>query len=107
MLRFVLVTTSHIAVKKSKKLRSKYLSIDRRVGRNRAIVAVAMMFEEIIFTMLKNNSEFMDRIDSLTERKMRSMNQKAMDAKVSYNIAQSVKLIRERLLTKSSEQLFS
>jgi len=107
MLRFVLVNASHIAIKKSKKLRSKYLSIVRRVGRNRAIVAVAMMFEEIIFTMLKNNSEFMDRIDSLTERKMRSMNQKAMDAKVSYNIAQSVKLIMERLLTKSSEQLFS
>jgi len=38
---------------------------------------------------------------------MRSMNQKAMDAKASYNIAQSVKLIRERLLTKPSEQLFS
>lgn len=57
--------------------------------------------------MLKNNSEFMDRIDSLTERKMKSMNQKVMDAKASYNIAQSVKLIRERLLTKPSEQLFS
>jgi len=31
----------------------------------------------------------MDRIDSLTERKMKSMNQKVMDAKASYNIAQS------------------
>jgi len=66
-----------------------------------------MMFEEIIFTMLKNNSEFMDRIDSLTKRKMKSMNQKVMDAKASYNIVQSIKLIRERLLTKPSEQLFS
>jgi len=36
----------------------------------------------------------MDRIDSLTERKMKSMNQKVMDAKASYNIAQSIKLIR-------------
>ena len=79
----------------------------RRVGRNRAIVAVARILAEIIFTMLRNNSEFMDRIDSLTERKMKSMNQKVMDAKASYNIAQSVKLIRERLFTKSSEQLFS
>ena len=49
----------------------------------------------------------MDRIDSLTERKMKSMNQKVMDANASYNIAQSVKLIRERLFTKPSEQLFS
>ena len=36
----------------------------------------------------------MDRIDSLTERKMRSMNQNVMDARASYDIAQSVKLIR-------------
>jgi len=107
MLRFILGNASHIAVKRSKKLWSKYLSIVRRVGKNRAIVAVARILAEIIFTMLKNNSEFMDRIDSLTERKMKSMNQKVMDAKASYNIAQSVKLIRERLLTKSSEQLFS
>jgi len=89
MLIFIPVNALHISVKKSKKLRSKYLSIVRRVGKNRAIVAVAMMFEEIIFTMLRNNSEFIDKIDSLTERKMRSMNQKVMNAKASYNIAQS------------------
>ena len=107
MLRFILVNASHIAIKKSKKLRTKYLSIVRRVVRNRATVAVARFLVEIIFTMLKNNSECMERIDSLTERKMKCMNQKVMDAKASYNIAQSVKLIRERLLTKSSEQLLS
>jgi len=107
MLRFILVNASHIAFKKSKKLRSKYLSIVRRVGKNRAIVAIARILAEIIFTMLRNNSEFMDRIDSLTERKMKSMNQKVMNAKASDSIAQSVKLIRKRLLTKSSEQLFS
>ena len=89
MLRFILVNASHIAVKRSVKMKKKYLSIVRRVGKNRAIVAVARILAEIIFTMLKNNSEFMDRIGSLTERKMKSMNQKAMDAKASYNIAQS------------------
>jgi len=65
-----------------------------------------MMFEEIIFTMLKNNSEFMDRIDSLTERKMKSMNQKVMDAKASYNIAQSIKLIRRDCLQNRQNNFF-
>ncbi|MGC8506604.1 MAG: IS110 family transposase, partial [Thermoplasmata archaeon] len=107
ILRFVLVTASHTAIKKSRKLRAKYLSIVRRVGRNRAIVAIARILAEHIFAMLKNNTEFIDKIDSLTERKMKSMSQKAMNAKASESIADSVRLIREKLLTKSSEYPFS
>ena len=107
MLRFVLVTASHTAIKRSRRLRAKYLSIVRRVGRNRAIVAIARILAELIFTMLKNNTEFIDKMDSLTERKMKSMSQMAMNAKASDSIAQSVKIIREKLLTKSSDRLFS
>ena len=47
------------------------------------------------------------KIDSLTARKMRSMSQKAMNAKASDSISQSIKLIKEQLLTESSERLFS
>ncbi|MGC8506602.1 MAG: hypothetical protein ACP5NK_07890, partial [Thermoplasmata archaeon] len=94
------VIASHIAIRRSRKLRAKYLSIVRRVGRNRAIVAIARILAEHIFTMLKNNTEFIDKIDSLTERKMKSMSQKALNAKASDSIAQSVKIIRKKLLTK-------
>ena len=107
MLRFILVTASHTAIKKSKKLRAKYLGIVRRVGKSRAIVAIARILAELIFTMLKNIKEFIDKMDSLTERKMKSMADKARNAKASDSIAQSVKIIREKLLTKSSEDLFS
>ena len=107
MLRFILVTASHTAIKKSKKLRAKYLSIVRRVGRNRAIVAIARILAELIFTMLKNIKEFIDKMDSLTERKMKSMAEKAKDAKASESIAESVKIIRQKLLTRSSEHPFS
>ena len=107
MLRFILVAASHTAIKKSKKLRAKYLSIVRRVGKNRAIVAIARILAELIFTMLKNNKEFLDKIDSLTARKMRSMSQRAMNTKASDSISQSIKLIKEQLLTESSEHLFS
>lgn len=107
MLRFILVIAAHTAIKKSKKLRSKYLSIVRRVGKNRAIVAVARILAEIIYSMLKNGEEFIDKIDSLTERKMISMSQKARNAKASEDIVQSVKILREKLIIKSSEHLFS
>ena len=99
MLRFILVTASHTAIKKSKKLRAKYLGIVRRVGKSRAIVAIARILAELIFTMLKNNKEFIDKIDSLTARKMKSMSQRAMIAKASDSISQSIKLIKEQLLT--------
>ena len=94
MLRFVLVTASHTAIKRSRKLKAKYLSIVRRVGRNRAIVAIVRILAELIFTMLKNNKEFIDKMDSLTERMVKSMSQKAMNAKASESIANSVKIIR-------------
>jgi transposase len=81
MLRFILVVASHTAVKRSKRLRAKYLSIVRRVGRNRAIVAVARILAEIIYRMLSKGEEFMNKIDSLTEMKMTSMPQKAGNAK--------------------------
>ena len=68
-----LFTASHATVKSSKRLRSKYLSIVRRVGRNRAIVAIARILAEIVYFMLKNGVEFIGKIDSLTERKMKAM----------------------------------
>ena len=107
MLRFILVTASHTAIKRFKRLREKYLSMVRRVGRNRAIVAIARILAELKFTILKNNNEFIDKIDSLTERKMKSMAEKVKNAKASNNIVHSVKIIRQKLLTKSSESLFS
>lgn len=106
MLRFILVTASNTAIKKSKKLRSKYLGIVRQVGRNRAIVAVVRILAEIIYSMLSKGEEFADRVDFLTEMKMISMSQKAINTKASADIAQSVKILREKLFTKLSEHLY-
>lgn len=53
MLRFVLVTASHTAIKRSRRLRGKYLSRIRRVGRNKPIVAIARIPAELIYTVLK------------------------------------------------------
>ncbi|MFG1555421.1 MAG: IS110 family transposase [Thermoplasmataceae archaeon] len=52
MLRFILVTAAHSLIKYSRKMKMKYLSIVRRTGRNRAIVAIAGILVETIYVML-------------------------------------------------------
>jgi hypothetical protein len=73
MLRFILVTAAHSVIKYSERMKSKYLSIVRRLRKNRAIVAIARILIETIYTMLSRGTEFIDRIDALTERKMAAM----------------------------------
>ena len=79
MLRFILVHAAHIVIKHSKRLKSKYLSIVRRIGKKRAIVAIARILIEMIYTMLKKDEDFVDEIDALTERKMNSMRVRAQN----------------------------
>jgi hypothetical protein len=78
MLRFILVNAAHSVIKFSDRMRRKYLSLVRRLGRNRAIVAIARTLIETIYTMLSRGTEFIDRTDSLTERKMVALRSWAM-----------------------------
>jgi len=60
-------------------MKSKYLSIVRRLGKNRSIVAIARNLLEIIYTMLKKGEDFVDNMDGLTERKIKSMQARSMN----------------------------
>ena len=71
MLRYLLVLAAHTVIKYSKKMKNKYLSLVRRIGKNRAIVAIARILAETIFTMLKKDVDFEDEIIPLTERKVK------------------------------------
>ena len=66
MHRFIMVNAAHIVVKYSDRMRRKYLSLVRRLGKNRAIVAIARILLETIYTMLKKGEHFVDQIDTLT-----------------------------------------
>ena len=61
LLRFFLVETVHSLIKYTKKFRSKYLSIVRRLGKKRSIIAIARILAETIYSMLKNNVKFVDQ----------------------------------------------
>ena len=78
LLRFILVNAAHSVIKYSEKMRKKYLSLVRRTGKNRAIVAIARILLEIIYTMLKKGEDFVDKIEPLTERKKAAMMSRAV-----------------------------
>ena len=61
ILRFFLVETVHSLIKYTKRFKSKYLSIVRRLGKKRSIIAVARILAETFDAMLKNNVRFVDR----------------------------------------------
>ncbi len=98
MLRFIMVNAAHIVIKYSKIMRSKYLSLVRRVGKNRAIVAIARILLERIFIMLTRGEKFIDNVDELTEKKIKSMEERARGAKKkerNADIQRTIKLIKE------------
>ncbi|MGP6239835.1 hypothetical protein ACNF40_05410, partial [Cuniculiplasma sp. SKW4] len=72
-----LVNAAHSVIKYSERMKRKYLNLVKRLGKNRAIVAIARILTETIHTMLKKGTEFIDRIDALTERKMIAMRSRA------------------------------
>ena len=107
MLRFILVNAAHIVIKYSKRIRSKYLSLVRRLGKNRSIVAIARHLLECIHTMLTKRVEFMDNIDSLTERKMAAMSVRSRKPQMIRNLEESIGLLKEKRFRRISEEHFS
>lgn len=103
MLRFVLVTAAHSVIKYSQKLKKKYLSIVKRLGKNRAIVAIARLLIEIVYAMLTKGEDFVDEIESLTERKMRAMSARARNPKGVQEVQDAIDSLRKRRLRKMSE----
>ena len=69
ILRFFLTEISHIIIKYTKKFRTKYLSIVRRLGKKRSIIAIARILAETTFTMLKNNTGYIDYERNKTDLK--------------------------------------
>lgn len=96
MLRFFLVTAAHIVIKYSNIMRKKYLSIVRRVGKNRAIVAIARILLEAIYVMLSKGIAFIDEIDKLTDRKMRAMSERSRRPVESMKLDEAIKLIKKK-----------
>ena len=71
--------------------------MSRGWGENRAIVAIARLLIEIMYTMLTRGEDLIDEIESLTERKMRAMSAKAMNPR---GVQDTIDSLRTKRLTK-------
>ena len=107
MLRLILVNAAHMVIKYSKKMKVKYLRLVRRLGKNRAIVAIARTFAETKWTMLSRGLAYHDEIDSLRERKMESMRSRSLHHNMKINVKDAIKLIKNQGTRAMSDQLFS
>ena len=102
LLRFFLVETVHSLIKYTKKFKSKYLSIVRRLGKKRSIIAIARILAETIYSMLKSNVKFVDqerketinpdelyfkRLEELSLKKINNMRRIANNANAHGNSA--------------------
>ncbi|MCL4328951.1 MAG: IS110 family transposase [Candidatus Thermoplasmatota archaeon] len=94
MLRFILVNAAHSVIRYSRRMRSKYLSLVRRVGKYRAVVAIARHLLEVIYTMLTGRVEFMDSIDSLTEKKKAAMSARSRNPHRIRELEESIRILR-------------
>jgi hypothetical protein len=107
MLRYLLVLAAHTVIKYSKKMKNKYLCLVKRIGKNRAIVAIARILAETIFTMLKKDVDFEDEIIPLTEKKVKKMIEIANSGSEEINIQESIKLISSKGFRSLSTKPFS
>lgn len=107
LLRFILVNAAHHVIKYSKRMRSKYLSLVRRLGKNRAIVAIARHLLEAIYAMLSKQVEYEDNISRLTEKKMAAMSVRSRKPKVNMELEESIKILRDKKLRRLSKEHFS
>ena len=88
-------------------MKNKYLSLVRRIGKNRAIVAIARILAGTIFTKLKKDVDFVDEIIPLTERKVRKMVERANYVSGEINVQENIKLISSKGFTSLSTKPFS
>lgn len=107
MLRIILVNAAHMVIKYSKRMKIRYLKLVKRLGKSRAIVAIARALAETIWTMLSRRIAFYDEIDLLTEKKIESIRIRSLRPNVSKNVMDTIKLIKNQDIALMLDKLFS
>ncbi|MCL4420940.1 MAG: hypothetical protein M1477_04550 [Candidatus Thermoplasmatota archaeon] len=88
-------------------MKAKYLSIVIRVGKNRAIVAIARILLECMYVMFTKNIEFKDNIDALTERKRKAMPMRAKNPRRFKDLEEVEKILMKKREQHKTDQLCS
>ena len=108
LLRFFLVNSVHTTVKISRTFKTSYRKLKKRIGRNRAIIAMARKLSVVIYNMLARNQDFvdLDASKALYDGKVGKMQSMAKDVqKVDRESAK--RLIDEGVIKLESNKLLS
>ncbi len=81
--------------------------MDRKEQEYQSIVAIGRILLETVYVMLKKNVDFIDQKYSLTERKIRSMHERAAKRSDVKDMEEVIKLIRKNRVREKSGELFS
>ncbi len=77
ILRFFIVNSTHTLIKLSPTFKKMYMKLVRRLGKNKAIIAVARKFATMIYIVLKTKTQYMEGFEALYNRKLRKMKRNA------------------------------
>ncbi|MGC9073978.1 MAG: hypothetical protein ACP5H0_07490, partial [Caldisericum sp.] len=72
-----IVNSVHTLIKLSPTFKKMYMKLVRRLGKNKAIIAVARKFATMIYIVLKTKTQYMEGFEALYNRKLRKMKRNA------------------------------
>ena len=107
VLRFFLVNSVHALIKLSPTFKKIYRKLKKRIGKNRAIIAIARKLAVTIFNMLSKNQHFVDdyAFKTLCEKKLKNMESRGKMAQ-EFKPEDMEKVIGEvNILSKSTKLL--
>jgi len=107
ILRFFIVNTVHTLIKLSPTFKKMYMKLVRRLGKNKAVIAVARKFATIIYTVLKTKTPFKEEFEDLYERKIKRMEKKSSLAEFTEDYSITENLIKSIDIDHLSKEPFS
>ena len=108
VLRFFIVNSVHTLIKLSPTFKRLYRKMKKRIGRNRALIAVARKLAVTIYNMLAKKEEFAENhlFESLKERKLKAMEKRSGKVK-EFTKEDMEKIIGEMTISSKSNKLLS
>ena len=107
-MRLFLVNSAHTLIKLSPTFKGIYRKLKKRIGKNRAIIAIARKLAVTIFNMLSKNQHFVDdhAFKALYERKLKNMESRKERAH-EFKLEDMEKIIGEVNMVSKSTKLLS
>jgi transposase len=107
ILRFIIVNSVHTLIKLSPRFKKIYLRLVRRLGKKKALIALARRFATMIYEILKTKKPYIESFEELYVRKLKKMEFNAKKAVLVTGSSTTESLINSIDITHLSKEPFS